>query len=429
MCEKECFNVFGAIIMNSDDLNLPVVAGGANLSALEVGEKAISHYHLLTDKFTLSFTGCFALTAAVVTLLQMLSHLRNYNNPSEQRWIVRLLLMVPVYAFTSWISLIFIRNEGVYIYFNVIRDFYEAIVIYSFLCLCYEYCGGESEIMSALRGKPMKTSWVWFTCCFRGKTYNISFLRHCKQAALQYCIVRPIMSLSTLILQSLGYYADGDWSVDKGYLYITIIYNITVSISLYGLCVFYQATHELLQDHRPLIKFCIVKSIVFLSFWQGVLFAVLEKTNVITGFSFKPGSKHIDGEEGYVGPGTIAAGYQNAVLSVELLLAAIMLRWAFPHSVYSQLTTSETLMSISDSIRETMNPRDIMRDAMHNFSPKYRNYVECRQKGRAVVLTASDSSTSNSSSASGENSGVALQVVDNEDKVESNTVLKRTEDI
>lgn len=34
----------------------------------------------------------------------------------------------------------------------------SAFVIYNFLSLCYEYLGGESAIMSEIRGKPIK--WV-----------------------------------------------------------------------------------------------------------------------------------------------------------------------------------------------------------------------------------------------------------------------------
>ena len=32
----------------------------------------------------------------------------------------------------------------------------SAFVIYNFLSLCYEYLGGESSIMSEIRGKPIK---------------------------------------------------------------------------------------------------------------------------------------------------------------------------------------------------------------------------------------------------------------------------------
>ena len=60
------------------------------------------------------------------------------------------------------------------------------------------------------------------------------------------------------------------FSPDSGYLYITIIYNISVSLALYALLMFYQATRELLSPYDPVWKFCTVKSVIFLSFWQGM---------------------------------------------------------------------------------------------------------------------------------------------------------------
>lgn len=58
-------------------------------------------------------------------------------------------------------------------------------------------------------------------------------------------------------------------SVASGYLYVTIIYNISVSLSLYALFLFYFATRELLVSYNPVLKFFMVKSVIFLSFWQG----------------------------------------------------------------------------------------------------------------------------------------------------------------
>lgn len=58
-------------------------------------------------------------------------------------------------------------------------------------------------------------------------------------------------------------------SVASGYLYVTIIYNISVSLALYALFLFYFATRELLNPYSPVLKFFMVKSVIFLSFWQG----------------------------------------------------------------------------------------------------------------------------------------------------------------
>lgn len=145
---------------------------------------------------------------------------------------------------------------------------------------------------------------MYGTCCLRGKAYSIGFLRFCKQATLQFCVVKPLMAIITVVLQAYGKYKDGDFkwvlhltlfeapilleqpirkghkvinslltshhSVASGYLYVTIIYNISVSLSLYALFLFYFSTRELLSPYSPMLKFFMVKSVIFLSFWQGM---------------------------------------------------------------------------------------------------------------------------------------------------------------
>ena len=60
-----------------------------------------------------------------VRFVQIYQHLRYYTCPSEQRWIVRILFMVPIYSFDSWLSLMFFNNDSYYVYFNTVRDCYE----------------------------------------------------------------------------------------------------------------------------------------------------------------------------------------------------------------------------------------------------------------------------------------------------------------
>lgn len=58
-------------------------------------------------------------------------------------------------------------------------------------------------------------------------------------------------------------------SIHSGYLYITIIYNFSVSLALYALFLFYFATMDLLRPFEPVLKFITIKAVIFLSFWQG----------------------------------------------------------------------------------------------------------------------------------------------------------------
>lgn len=59
-------------------------------------------------------------------------------------------------------------------------------------------------------------------------------------------------------------------SVHSGYLYVTLVYNASVSLALYALFLFYFATRDLLRPFEPVLKFLTIKAIIFLSFWQGV---------------------------------------------------------------------------------------------------------------------------------------------------------------
>lgn len=330
----------------------------------------------------------FVWAGIIISCHHIYQHLRFYTLPSEQRCIVRILFIVPIFGVDSWLSLFFVTRSS-YVYFDSIRDWYEAFVIYNFMHLCYEYLGGESNIMSEIRGKPIQTSWFYGTCFFRGRTYTIEFLRFCKQATLQFCIIKPFMSVLTLMLQATGKYHDGDWSPGSWYFYITMVYNMSVSLALYGLILFYQATKDLLSPYEPVWKFLSVKSIIFMSFWQGVLLAIFEKIGVLRPFTQ-------DAE-----PGALAAGYQNFFICIEMLFAAIALRYAFPYEIYSygdSYGRSVTMQSISSSLKETINPRDIMTDALHNFHPQYQQYTQYQSNGNAQRNQSSSGSQTDKTS-------------------------------
>merc|ERR1719208_804362 len=64
-----------------------------------------------------------------------------------------------------------------------------------------------------------------------------------------------------------------------------------------------------------------------------------------------------------------------------MFFAAIAMKFAFPISTYLGSSSgpggrSVTMQSISSTLRETMNPRDIMTDALHNFHPQYSQYTQ-----------------------------------------------------
>ena len=61
-----------------------------------------------------------------------------------------------------------------------------------------------------------------------------------------------------------------------------------------------------------------------------MLLAILEECGVINPLYSEDG-------EIKTGSGTVAAGYQNFIICIEMVFAAIAFRFAFPYSLYAQV--------------------------------------------------------------------------------------------
>lgn len=290
--------------------------------------------------------------AVVLALWHIYMHLMNYTEPTYQRYTVRIIFMVPVYAMMSFLSLV-LREKS--IYFSSIRDIYEAWVIYNFLSLCLAWVGGPGAVVISLSGRLLKPSWHLMTCCIPAIPLDGRFIRRCKQGGLQFVILKPVLVAVTFFLYSKGKYEDGNFSAKQGYLYVTIIYTISYSLALYALVLFYVACKDLLRPFRPVPKFIIIKSVVFLTYWQGVLVFLAAKSDFI---------QNADD----------AADVQNFIICVEMAVAAIGHLHAFPYKEYAEANIGSS-GGLKDSITHALNFNDVYYDTVHQFAPTYHDYV------------------------------------------------------
>lgn len=103
------------------------------------------------------------------------SHLFNFTQPHVQSKIIGIIYMVPIYAFDSFLCLVW-PSQALLI--DMLRDCYEAYVLYLFLSLLMAYLGCNSdddyEIVSYLATKLAKEDGD--SNIMRGKL----FLRRCK---------------------------------------------------------------------------------------------------------------------------------------------------------------------------------------------------------------------------------------------------------
>ena len=228
----------------------------------------------------LLIAGLATLTAVGLSLHLINSHLRSYYKPQRQRYIIRILWMVPIYALDSFLSLCFIPLAPV---FEVPRDAYEAYVLYNFVALMIDCCGGESDARAFFAtATPQKH---WFPFGWLGEHDMTVFLETTRLCVLQYSVIRPVNAILTLVFyfSSVGYDDQNLSPTTSSYLWIMLINNASVTLALYYLIYFYHAALpcEPLQQCRPLAKFLAVKAVVFFCFWQYTVIALLGAVGVI----------------------------------------------------------------------------------------------------------------------------------------------------
>lgn len=273
------------------------------------------------------------------------------------------MLMVPLYGISSLISLFSLEAAFV---IDVIRDIYEAFVIYCFFQLLLAYLGGERSLIILVHGRPPKTPPFPMNIFQReldvSDPHTFLFL---KRGILQYVQVKPILAVATLILKAAGKFNEGDLRADSGYLYISIIYNMSICLSLYCLAMFWLSISEDLKPFRPMPKFLCVKGILFFSFWQSIGISILVAMEAI-----KQLGPYIDKEH-------ISLGLTDTMICLEMPLFAIAHMFAFAHTDYVDKHLSYVgRMPMFYATRDAFGFKDVIEDSKTTLRGEGMGYRE-----------------------------------------------------
>ncbi|CDP03061.1 unnamed protein product [Coffea canephora] len=177
----------------------------------------------------------------MLSILLILQHLRSYTNPAEQKWIVAVLFMVPVYATESILSL---WNPSFSLACDILRNCYEAFALYSFGSYLIACLGGERKVIELLEdeSRQMKEPLLEgeenpeskgrricnfiFQPCVLGKDLLIT-----ENFGLM--ILKTVCAFLALILELFGVYGDGEFKWYYGYPYFAVVFNFSQMWALY----------------------------------------------------------------------------------------------------------------------------------------------------------------------------------------------------
>lgn len=160
--------------------------------------------------------------------------------------------MVPIYAISSWLSLVNLKAAQ---FVEPVRDMYEAFTIYTFFQLLINFLGGERSLIIMMHGRAPKQH-VW-PMNFLFPKVDISdphtFLA-IKRGILQYAWLKLPLAIAAIAMKATGTYQEGYIGLKSGYFWSGIIYNISVTLSLYSLGIFWVCMSRDLHPFRPVPK-------------------------------------------------------------------------------------------------------------------------------------------------------------------------------
>lgn len=267
--------------------------------------------------------GFCAFCATALTGFLIYCHLSAYTSPIQQRYICRILLMVPIYAIDSFFALRYHEYGNVV---ALVRDTYEAYVIYMFYHLLMEYLGGEEQIVAmwqkqqATEEPTMEHLFPLSLCC-KPVALNHETLGRWKFCLMQYMVLNPLLTILTLPLYFSDVYHEGAFEPKDAYPYLAGIRFWSVTFAFTSLVYFFFASKDFMAEHKPMPKFAAIKIVVFLSFWQSVLLAGLNHFGLI------PHTELWSAEE-------VATGLQNFVVCIEMYLVSLAHRYVFTDEPY-----------------------------------------------------------------------------------------------
>jgi len=191
--------------------------------------------------------------------------------------------------------------------------------------------------------------------------------------------MKPILAVSTIVLKATGTYQEGYIGLTSGYFWSGLIYNISISVSLYALALFWVCMSADLQPFRPMPKFLCIKGIIFASYWQGFVLSIFVWLGAIP-----------DVSKAYTAD-NLAAAIQDALICFEMPLFALGHWYAFSWKDYADKTISDARMPVRYALRDAFGPRDLIEDAKETFYGTQYEYRYFDAEDNVIAHEASKS--------------------------------------
>lgn len=368
-------------------------------------------YHWIAGTFTLL---CF-----LISLSGVYSHTRALAVPDVQRKILALLWMPPIYSVCCWLSLLY-PSSGAGL--AMVRDGYEAYTIWVFVSFLISVLGDRKEQPRHLRSSLNATARDAMTtatprspaaaerghkddialsdeaetsysrvvakletskdehslprafCPPCSRTSARSFLKQCMIATMQFVFLKPTIAVADYVLQAATQQEDfteaygNDDSPQAVYianirLALFVLDNLSVTVAFSGLLKVYHAVQHHLASHNPWPKFCSVKGIVFITYWQGTVIWAMTRYS------------------GSIANKEVADAVQNFLICIEMFVASVVHSYTFAADEWQPNYVPPTIR-MSDNLAV----KDFLADWKYVFKSSGQKSQESPQQHESLPL-------------------------------------------
>ncbi|KAL1180592.1 hypothetical protein V6Z11_A03G243400 [Gossypium hirsutum] len=277
--------------------------------------------------------GLLLVITLTLSIYLIFEHLASYKNPEEQKFLIGVILMVPCYSIESFVSLV---NPSISVDCSILRDCYESFAMYCFGRYLVACLGGEERTIQFMErlGYASSLTPLLDLDCDKGtvkhpfpmnyflKPWKLGqwFYQVIKFGIVQYMIIKLLTALLAVILEAFGVYCEGEFKWGCGYPYMAVVLNFSQSWALYCLIQFYTVTKDELAYIKPLAKFLTFKSIVFLTWWQGVAIALFSALGLFR----SPIAESLQ----------LKSSVQDFIICIEMAIASVVHIYVFPSEPY-----------------------------------------------------------------------------------------------
>ncbi|KAF5527444.1 Transmembrane protein 184-like protein [Colletotrichum aenigma] len=262
----------------------------------------------------LSLSTSATIVACCLTAWHVFQHARHYTKRSEQKQIIRILLMVPIYTIACILSIEFYKQH---VYLASIYEFYESLVIAAFFLLLCQLLHPDPTTLRRAFSLVEPKPWI----------HPICFLVTIWFCVFQFCIVKFLGALVKCMTEAADVYCEESSSASHAKIWVMVIEILSLVTAMMCVLQFYQQTKKELETHQPLLKFLAIN---FLMQEDGPI----KPTPTISYPSW-------------------AVGIPNTILCFVMAAVSILHIFAYPYEPYrARIDTKDDSRSNDSAVRE-----------------------------------------------------------------------------